>query len=90
MIRPAELGHHRADGRVFVAIAVDSRSRVQVAGLKDLVRLVVAVAGIDRADEREAIEQRRLFRQVFADENTGEPGWQSAKTARGSRRDARV
>ncbi len=81
MVRPAELGEHRADGGVLVAVAANSRGSVQIAGLKDLVRLVVAVAGIDGTDEREAIEQRRLLRQVLANENTGEPGCNRGKRA---------
>ena len=71
MVRPAEFGDHRADGRILVAVAVDARRGVEIAGLKDLVRLVVAVAGVDRTNEREAIEHRRLFRQVLANMTPG-------------------
>ena len=42
-------------------------ARQRYVGLKDPVRLVVAVPGIDGANEREAIQHRGLFRQMLTD-----------------------
>jgi len=68
MVGAAHLGDDRPDGGVVVAVAVDAGGRLDVAGLKDLVRLVVAVARVDRAEDRQLVEERRLLGQVLADE----------------------
>lgn len=73
MICAAELGNDRGDRRILVAIAVEARRSVEVAGLKDSVRLVVAVACVDGANDREVIEKGRLLGQVLANPHAGEP-----------------
>ena len=63
------LGDHRADGRIHVALPIDPRLGLQVCRLQHLVRLVIALAGIDGADERELVEHRGLLRQMLADDD---------------------
>ena len=43
MIRAADLGNQGGDRRILITVTADPRCRVEVAGLKDLIRLVVAV-----------------------------------------------
>ncbi len=66
------LGHDRADRRIHLAVGVDPRSGGEMAGLEDLVRLVVAFASVHRSDDREPVEHRRLLRQVLAELDAGE------------------
>ncbi len=73
MIRAAELGNEGGDRRILVAVAVEPRCSVEVAGLKDPVRLVVAIACVDGANDREVIEEGRLLGQVFANPHAREP-----------------
>ena len=56
-------------------------SASRLAGLEDLVRLVVAVPGVHRADDRELVEHRRLLRQVLAEQDAGQPGGDDAERA---------
>ena len=82
VVRPAILAIDRADRRDTCALRGLVRgSAVEVAGLEDLVRLVVAVAGIDRANDRELVEHRRLLGQVLAEEHAGQPGGDDAERA---------
>ena len=62
----AMLGDDRGDRRIFFGFVVDARLGVQVGGLKNLVRLVIARARVDRADDRELVHHRRLLGQIFA------------------------
>ncbi len=62
MIRPPVLGDDRADRRVRIPFWVDPGGGFEVPGLEDLVRLVVAVGGVDRAEDGELIEHGRLLR----------------------------
>src|SRR5580704_18099208 len=74
MIRAAEFGNQRSDRGVLVTVAAQTRLGVEVGGLKDAVWLMVAVAGVDRADNREVVEQGGLFRQMLADPDSRQPG----------------
>ena len=56
-------------------------SASQVGRLEDLVRLVVAVPAVHRADDRELVEHRRLLRQVLAERDAGQPGGDDAEGA---------
>ena len=69
MIGPVMLCRHGANRRVQVALGVEPRLGLQVAALHHLVGLVIAVPRIDRADDRKAVEHRRLLGQVLADED---------------------
>ena len=60
--------------RVEVAARIDPRRRLEVAGLEHRVRLMIAVPGVHRADEREAVEHGGLARQQLADAHAGQPG----------------
>src|SRR5581483_3094748 len=69
------------DGGVEVRGAAEARFSVEVGRLKDLVRLVVAVAGIDRADEGEAVEHGSMFRQMLTEADSRQPGSDGAEGA---------
>ena len=73
----------------FSASGFSARLGFEVAGLKHLVRLVVAVAGIDRADDRHPIQHRRLLRQILAELHAGQPRGDRRKRPANFRRHVR-
>ena len=62
-----------------MAVGIDARGGFQAAGLKDLVGLVIAVAGVDGADDGKLVHHGCLPGQMFADGD--------ARHARGDRRE---
>jgi hypothetical protein len=74
MIRAAMLRHDASKGGKMLRLRVRARLIGQIRGLHDHVRLVIAEAAIDGADERELVEHRRLLRQKFADAHAGQLG----------------
>ena len=66
-IRAVMFGDDRADRRIHVALPIDPRLGLQVRRLENLVGFMIAVAGIDAADDRELVQHRRLLRQMLAD-----------------------
>ena len=67
-------GDERTDRRIEVAVGIRARLGGAVRGLHHHVRLVIALPAIDRADERELIEHRRLLRQILANVDAGQLG----------------
>jgi hypothetical protein len=63
------LGDDCADGRILFRLRILAGLSGSIGRLKDFVGLVVAEAAIDRADQREAVEHRRLLGQVLAQED---------------------
>ena len=66
-IGPAAMpGDDRGDGRIFVPFRIHPRLGFEIAGLKNLVRLMIAVPRVDRADDGQLVHHRRLLGQILA------------------------
>ncbi len=78
--RQARLAHaaflrdHRSNRRVGIGLGIDPRLSFEVARLKDHVGFMVALLGIDRANDSELVQHGRLFGQVLADLHPGQFG----------------
>src|SRR5436190_22536431 len=81
MIGPMMFGNDRGQRRVLFSFRICAAFGRQVAGLKNLIWFVIAVPRIDRANDRELVEHRRLFRQMLADDHSRQLGLRDAEGA---------
>ena len=70
---------NRADRGIHLRGGIGPPLGFEVAGLKHLVWLVVALSAIHRAEDRELVEHRRLFGKMLTDDHAGQFGRDHAK-----------
>ena len=73
------LGDNGCDGWIMLGFWIRARFCLQVGCLKDHIRFMIAELSIHRSNNREPIQHGGLLRQVLANANTRQLGWNRSK-----------